>query len=285
MDTGPVTSDDEFIRQIVDNPGDDTPRLVYSDWLEELNDPRAEYLRREHEAVQNARREGLTFASHSRLLNMSVDFDPVWVTRVSRPPIGVCCDDRVFSGANCHVTRPVIDRISGQYGLAFAPTHIAFLLNYNGGSPEPSTITLGDRTFELNWFYDIRFPEGVPPDTVFSAIDQMQGPLESFIARWKFKQKEFPSAQPRRSLSRQFRDWFHGPTTLPVPAVENTLVKSAPLAFGWGKTGGSLSIESSGACTIYHANNEALDFMRTIDRDPLSLPRLLYQPVQQLGEN
>ena len=29
-----MTDDEAFIRCIVDHPGDDTPRLVYADWLD-----------------------------------------------------------------------------------------------------------------------------------------------------------------------------------------------------------------------------------------------------------
>lgn len=34
-----------FLRAICDNPDDDAPRLVYADWLEELGDPRGEFIR------------------------------------------------------------------------------------------------------------------------------------------------------------------------------------------------------------------------------------------------
>ena len=45
---GTTVSDDEvFIRRIVDSPGDDLPRLVYADWLDERGDPRAAWLRDE----------------------------------------------------------------------------------------------------------------------------------------------------------------------------------------------------------------------------------------------
>ena len=43
-----MTEDEAFVRAIVDSPGDDTPRLVYADWLEEHGDSsRAEALRLE----------------------------------------------------------------------------------------------------------------------------------------------------------------------------------------------------------------------------------------------
>jgi uncharacterized protein (TIGR02996 family) len=36
---------DAFLRAILENPDDDTPRLVYADWLEERDDPRGEFIR------------------------------------------------------------------------------------------------------------------------------------------------------------------------------------------------------------------------------------------------
>jgi uncharacterized protein (TIGR02996 family) len=36
---------DAFLRSILENPDDDTPRLVYADWLEERDDPRGEFIR------------------------------------------------------------------------------------------------------------------------------------------------------------------------------------------------------------------------------------------------
>jgi uncharacterized protein (TIGR02996 family) len=36
---------DAFLRAILQNPDDDTPRLVYADWLEERDDPRGEFIR------------------------------------------------------------------------------------------------------------------------------------------------------------------------------------------------------------------------------------------------
>jgi uncharacterized protein (TIGR02996 family) len=40
-----MTHDEAFLRAILDNPDDDTPRLVYADWLEEQGDPRGEFIR------------------------------------------------------------------------------------------------------------------------------------------------------------------------------------------------------------------------------------------------
>jgi uncharacterized protein (TIGR02996 family) len=41
-----VTHDEAFLQAIIDNPDDDTPRLVYADWLDERSNPdRAEFIR------------------------------------------------------------------------------------------------------------------------------------------------------------------------------------------------------------------------------------------------
>jgi uncharacterized protein (TIGR02996 family) len=41
-----VTHDDAFLQAILENLDDDTPRLVYADWLDEHGDPeRADFIR------------------------------------------------------------------------------------------------------------------------------------------------------------------------------------------------------------------------------------------------
>src|SRR5258708_18533071 len=40
-----MSTDDEFIQTIIANPDDDTPRLIYADWLDEQGEPRGEFIR------------------------------------------------------------------------------------------------------------------------------------------------------------------------------------------------------------------------------------------------
>ena len=40
-----MTEEEAFIQAIADKPADDTPRLIFADWLEERGDPRAEFIR------------------------------------------------------------------------------------------------------------------------------------------------------------------------------------------------------------------------------------------------
>lgn len=42
--------EDAFLRSIIENPKDDTPRLVYADWLQERDDPHGEFIRCQVEA-------------------------------------------------------------------------------------------------------------------------------------------------------------------------------------------------------------------------------------------
>src|SRR5947209_7449161 len=88
----PLSDDESFIRAIVAAPGDDAPRLVYADWLDERADPRGAFLRAETDAVRTARRFVKDADGERRLQEMAGTLDPVWVARVSRPPLGVACD-------------------------------------------------------------------------------------------------------------------------------------------------------------------------------------------------
>ena len=40
-----LTQDEAFLQAILEQPDDDTPRLIYADWLEEQGDPRGEFIR------------------------------------------------------------------------------------------------------------------------------------------------------------------------------------------------------------------------------------------------
>src|SRR5688572_23204038 len=90
------TDDEAFIRAIVDAPGDDAPRLVYADWLDERGDPRGAHLRAERDVLGFPHDSRRSKDGRGHLQQMAVALDPVWVARVSRPPAGVCCDHLQF---------------------------------------------------------------------------------------------------------------------------------------------------------------------------------------------
>jgi uncharacterized protein (TIGR02996 family) len=122
-----VSDDDAFIRTIVDSPGDDTPRLVYADWLDERGDPRGEYLRAEAEMV------GSQAVDAAALKGLAAGLDPVWVARVSRPPVGVCCDHLYFTDCGPRLSLVQLDEIRRWNRVRLPDDYTAFLLNYNGG--------------------------------------------------------------------------------------------------------------------------------------------------------
>ncbi|MFO0821696.1 MAG: TIGR02996 domain-containing protein [Gemmataceae bacterium] len=130
-----MNEDEAFIRAIVDSPGDDTARLAYADWLDDRSDPRGTYLRAEHEwaATHDP-------SERDTLRQLAKTLDPVWVARISRPPVGVCCDHVRFIERGpvitLHDIAGVEQRLDGQLSVDFQ----AFMLNYNGCKPAPACL-------------------------------------------------------------------------------------------------------------------------------------------------
>jgi uncharacterized protein (TIGR02996 family) len=131
-----MTEDEAFVRAVVDSPGDDTPRLVYADWLDDRNDPRAAYLRAEAEWAKPWR-DGRRPEESRELRELAAGLDPVWVARVSRPPVGVCCDRVRFVECGPRLRTDTIYTAEEMLGCAFPTAYRAFLLNYNAGKVEP----------------------------------------------------------------------------------------------------------------------------------------------------
>lgn len=116
-----MNEDEGFIRAIVGNC-DDLSRLVYADWLDDRDDPRGAYLRAEREAV-----------SREQLRELAACLDPVWVARVSRPPLGVCCDPLTWSERRVGVSGDEVTRFEKRFAVTLPVAYRAFLLNGNGG--------------------------------------------------------------------------------------------------------------------------------------------------------
>jgi uncharacterized protein (TIGR02996 family) len=152
-----MTEDEAFVRAVVDHPGDDTPRLVYADWLDDRADQRGAYLRTEAELVAADDVGGLR-ALRLTAINVA-RLDPVWVARVSRPPIGVCCEHVRFTETGPVLTLDDVDYVERQLGGQFPPDYRAFLLNFNGGKPDPAhlpypaSVGWDDMDLEIGHFY------------------------------------------------------------------------------------------------------------------------------------
>jgi len=144
-----VSDDEAFIRAIVEAPGDDAPRLVYADWLDERGSPRGAYLRREVEVFRGPR-EGPGFhAAVNALLELASDLHSIWVDRVSRPPVGICSDvirydsqhliasDGPQSSIGPPITMDDIRAFEARLRVRVPDQYKAFVLNHNGGDPYP----------------------------------------------------------------------------------------------------------------------------------------------------
>jgi uncharacterized protein (TIGR02996 family) len=78
----------DFLRAIAARPADDAPRLVYADWLEERDDPRAKFVRREFALTIFCREPNhdkvLTNALRQQLRIQRKEFDWWWVEQLTR---------------------------------------------------------------------------------------------------------------------------------------------------------------------------------------------------------
>ncbi len=127
-----MTEDDAFLRTIVDNPGHDLPRLVYADFLDDRDDPRGSFLRAEVEWAQPWK-EGKRPGDATELRAMAADLDPLWVARVSRPPVGVCCPRLALSTSGTPASFSELGTVADSLGIPLAPELSALLMNYNLG--------------------------------------------------------------------------------------------------------------------------------------------------------
>lgn len=77
-----MSEESSFLRAILNHPTDDTARLVYADWLEERDDPRAEYLRLEVKRHHSPRRRA-ALEKRMGALALGAKLDQKWTHRIS----------------------------------------------------------------------------------------------------------------------------------------------------------------------------------------------------------
>jgi uncharacterized protein (TIGR02996 family) len=131
-----VSEDEGFVRAIVDSPADDMARLVSAVWLEDRDDPRCPYLRAELEWARPWQ-SGERPKDDSELRQLVAELAPQWVARLSRPPVGVCCEHVRFEGVPRRVEEADLAAAEQVLGLPLPVEYRAFLLNCNGGRPAP----------------------------------------------------------------------------------------------------------------------------------------------------
>ena len=165
-----MTDDEAFIRAIVDSPGDDTPRLVYADWLEDRSDSRGPYLRAEREAVVRGDESGLG--------ELAAGLDSVWVSRVSRPPVGVCCEHVGFEKRRPPTTNAALDAIERRFSLMLPCDYRAFLLNFNAlWSDTGFYLAPWGYFYPLLYIFAVNLADGEPYD----------GPDDQGIEAWQIR--------------------------------------------------------------------------------------------------
>jgi uncharacterized protein (TIGR02996 family) len=82
-----VYGHEPFIAVIEGNPDDDTPRLIYADWLDERADPRGEYLRAEVRLAKLPAGDPTAPDLRRRLRGLRGRIDPDWLARFDRPRV------------------------------------------------------------------------------------------------------------------------------------------------------------------------------------------------------
>jgi uncharacterized protein (TIGR02996 family) len=135
-----MREDEPFVRAVVDNPGDEAYRLVYADWLDDRSDPRAPFLRAEVEWAKGPRDAGWapTATEQEReavlvLQRLAAGLDQVWVARVSRPPVGVCCEHVSVEPGVAPASEEAVREYEEEVGFTLPAKYRAFLLNHDGG--------------------------------------------------------------------------------------------------------------------------------------------------------
>jgi uncharacterized protein (TIGR02996 family) len=134
-----MNEDEAFIRAIVDAPGDDHTRLVYADWLDDRADPRGTYLREEVEWAKLSPRSRKRKPAEKKLRTLAKKADPVWIARVSRPPIGVCCDHLRFCSPRGYAPDEIAE-LERELKYTLPPQYRAFLLDWFGQVETPEHI-------------------------------------------------------------------------------------------------------------------------------------------------
>src|SRR5690242_11311188 len=89
-----MTDEDGFLRKLLENPADDTLRLVYADWREERDDEpsqaKAEFLRAQHHLRTMRGRKKDKVAVQARLRELARPLPTDWLALVSHLTLDNC---------------------------------------------------------------------------------------------------------------------------------------------------------------------------------------------------
>jgi uncharacterized protein (TIGR02996 family) len=194
-------TEEAFIRAVLDRPGEDTPRLVYADWLDDHAAPdRAAYLRAE--AKWAALAATCLRQPEAELREAAGRLDPLWVARVSRPPLGACCDRLRWKASGEPLDPRHLDEIRRWPRVRLPADYAAFLLNHNGGSPLTADFGLTPRP--VRWVpVGTFFP--FEPGGDFRKVGTLNGEVDRY---WKTRLPELLADRPR-GLTADDVAWYH----------------------------------------------------------------------------
>jgi uncharacterized protein (TIGR02996 family) len=118
-----MDEDAAFIRAIRERPDDETSRLVYTDWLDDRSDPRAEYLRAEAAWLSLPASDEQYRPLYRRVSQLAARLDPEWFASVSRAGLLARREwGRIARAwelhAHEHTTEPVREWLAAERQLA-----------------------------------------------------------------------------------------------------------------------------------------------------------------------
>jgi hypothetical protein len=164
-----------FLDELVANPGAEHVRRAYAEWLATQGDLRSDYLLAELN-WNRTRHE----ADEGKVRRLARSFDPVWVARVSRPPLGVCADHVRFGGSRPRLEARHLDWIEMRFQLRLPADYRAFLLMCNGGCPDPGHFRVPGRAYDesqydlLGMFLPVLYPDEMENDNDGDLIFRLQ---------------------------------------------------------------------------------------------------------------
>ena len=151
-----------YLQRICESPDSTNIRREYGHWLSQHDPARGAFV-----LSELAWQEETTLAE-DRLKQLTLDasqFDPVWVARFARPPLGIHRDHLTFSGNRPQITAAALQYLEGLLGGQLPAQYRAFLLNHNGGVPSLKHFVLPDgQVREVGYLLSIFSPMGEPVD-------------------------------------------------------------------------------------------------------------------------
>jgi uncharacterized protein (TIGR02996 family) len=128
--------EDAFITAILEAPCDDSSRLVYADWLEERDDPRAEFFRIELELLKCPLGLAPLASLKSRLSELLQCLDPEWVALVRRLPLDPLDELRVVMPPPKRLLNASgkWEEVEQALGLTLPSDYKAFIRTYGSGT-------------------------------------------------------------------------------------------------------------------------------------------------------